>query len=344
MRSAFGQDFDLAGTYLNTPSVGVPPVAVADAVAEGVRQWQRGATQPQDFDRSVDLARQAFAHLVGVPTGSVAIGGSVSALLALVAAALPDGARVLTASGEFTSLTFPFAAHGDRGVSVREVDLDDVPDLAGDHDVVAVSVVQSADGRVVDLDRLRVATEDTRTLVVLDATQAVGWLPLRLGWAGVVAAGAYKWLLSPRGAAWMAVREDVVATLRPLAANWYAGDDPWQSIYGLPLRLSSEARRLDASPAWFSHLGAGVALPWLASLDMAAVWDHCVGLADALRGHLDLAPAGSAIVSLPMGGASARLAAAGVVASVRGGAARVGFHLYNDLDDLDRVVRTLERR
>ncbi len=341
VRTAFGQDFDLAGPYLNTPSVGVPPLAVADAVAAAVRDWQRGGTQPQDFDASVGAARDAFATLVGVPAGSVAIGGSVSALLALVAAGVRDGARVLTATGEFTSLTFPFAAQHDRGVSVTEVDLDDVPDRAGDHDVVAVSVVQSADGRVVDLERLRAATEGSRTLVVLDVTQAAGWLPLRLGWTGVVVGGAYKWLLAPRGAAWMAVHDDVVRTLRPLAANWYAGDDPWQSIYGLPLRLAPDARRLDASPAWFSHLGAGLALPWLATLDLAAVRDHCVGLANALRAHLDLPPAGSAIVSVPLSGAAERLAAAGVVASVRGGAARVGFHLYNNADDLDCAAAAL---
>jgi len=341
VRSAFGQDFDLVGTYLNTPSIGIPPVAVADTVASAVRQWQRGETQPRDFDRPVRHAREAFATLIGVPAGNVAFGGNLSAVLGLVAATVPDGARVLTASGEFTSLTFPFAAQRDRGVSVREVDLDDVPALAGDHDVVAVSVVQSADGRVVDLDALRAATADTPTLVVLDATQAAGWLPLHLGWAGVVAASAYKWLMAPRGAAWMALRDDVLATVRPLVANWYAGDDPWQSIYGLPLRLAPDARRLDASPAWFSHLGAGTALPWLTSLDMSAVRDHCVGLADALRTHLDLPPAGSAIVSLSAPGTAERLAAADVVASVRGGAARVGFHLYNDEDDLDRVVAAL---
>lgn len=341
MRSAFGRDFELAGTYLNTPSIGIPPVVVADAVAEAVRDWQRGGTQPQDFDASVATAREAFAALIGVPVGSVAIGGSVSALLGLVAAAVPDGSRVLTATGEFTSLTFPFAAHGDRGVTVDEVALDELPDRAGDHDVVAVSVVQSADGRVVDLERLRAATAGTGTLVVLDATQAAGWLPLRLGWAGAVAASAYKWLLAPRGAAWMAVRDDVQPTLRPLAANWFAGDDRWQTIYGLPLRLAADARRLDTSPVWFAHLGAAVALPWLASLDLSAVRDHCAGLADNLRAHLDLPPAGSAIVSLPVQGAAERLAQAGVVASVRGGAARVGFHLYNDDHDLDRVVGAL---
>ena len=73
------------------------------------------------FDEPVRRARAAYASLVGVPSDSVAMGGSVSALLGLVAAAIPDGARVATLAGEFTSTTFPFAAQAGRGVSLTEL-------------------------------------------------------------------------------------------------------------------------------------------------------------------------------------------------------------------------------
>ena len=48
--------------------------------------------------------------------------GTVSAALGLVAAAIPDGSRVATLPGEFTSTTFPFAAQAARGVTVTELD------------------------------------------------------------------------------------------------------------------------------------------------------------------------------------------------------------------------------
>ena len=73
------------------------------------------------------------------------------------------------------------------------------------------------------------------------------------------------------------------------------------------------------SPAWFSHVGAAAVLPWLAGLDRAAVRAHCVGLADSVRTGLDLPPAGSAIVAVDRPGAADRLAAAGVVGSLRAG-------------------------
>ncbi|MQA63387.1 MAG: aminotransferase, partial [Actinophytocola sp.] len=85
----------------------------------------------------------------------MAIGATVSQLVSLVATGIPDGSRVLVAKNEFTSVTFPFAAQQHRGIKLIEVDLDDLPSRVDSADVVAVSVVQSADGSQVDFDALR---------------------------------------------------------------------------------------------------------------------------------------------------------------------------------------------
>jgi len=122
------------------------------------------------------------------------------------------------------------------------------------------------------------------------------------------------WLLSPRGTAFLAVRPDRWEGLRPLTAGWYAGDDPWTSIYGLPLRLA------------------------------AAVHVHDVGLADALLAGLGLPPRGSAIVTVDSPGADERLSAAGVRAAVRAGRVRLSFHLYSQQDDVDLALQALTGR
>lgn len=341
VRRAFGADFAVPDGYLNTPSIGIPPAQAADAVAEAVQRWRAGSDQPGDFDDAVAVARDAFGRLVGVPGDRVAIGATVSQLISLVATGVPDGTRVLTAQGEFTSLTFPFAAQHHRGVTVTEVDLAELPSRVDTADLVAVSVAQSADGSLVDLDALRKACGSADVPVLLDATQAAGWMPLALDWADWVVAGGYKWLLSPRGASWMAVHPRSEHLTRPVSANWYAGADPWESIYRLPLRLAPGARSFDLSPVWLAQVGAAKALPWLASLDLAAVRAHCTGLADALLDRLGLAPRGSAIVAIDLPDAGSRLAAAGVVASSRDGRARVGFHLYNTDEDVNAVVNAL---
>lgn len=341
-RVAFGAEFVGADGYLDSPTVGLPPTFVADAVRAHLDAWQRGAVYAPDFDADVESARAGYAALVGVPPASVAMGGSVSALVGLVAAAVPDGARVVTFAGEFTSVSFPFAAQAARGVTVTELTAGELERRAGEFDVVAVSLVQSATGSVLDVPTLRAQAGEAT--VVVDVTQALGWCDVDLSWADVTVGGAYKWLLAPRGMAWMSLRDNMIERIVPHAANWYGAAQPWSAVYGLPLRLATSAKRFDASPSWISAMGAGASLPWLAGLDRAAVHAHTVGLANRLRSDLHMPPADSAIVSIPAvdtAGLSDRLQRAGIRAAVRAGAVRVGFHLYNTDDDLDRLLACL---
>jgi selenocysteine lyase/cysteine desulfurase len=340
-RHAFGAEFAGAEGFLNSPTYGLPPTFLVDALAHHIAAWQAGTMDVPGFDEPVRRGRAAYAALAGVPVESVVMGGSVSALLGLVAAAIPDGARVATLSGEFTSTTFPFAARAGRGVVLTELAPDALVATGGDYDVVLASLVQSANGAVLDTDALRAGLAGADVLTVIDVTQAVGWKRLDLGWVDVTAAAVYKWLLAPRGTAWMSVSDRMSGLMTPHAANWYAGDEPWSTIYGLPLRLAPDARRFDTSPAWFGALGSGLTLPWLASLDRDAVESYCLGLANRLRAELDLPLSDSAIVSLPIADAADKLARVGIRASVRAGAVRVGFHLYNTDDDLDGLVDAL---
>jgi selenocysteine lyase/cysteine desulfurase len=340
-REAFGAEFVGAEGFLDTATYGVPPRFVTEALRDAVQSWEQGTLDVSTFAEPVRVGRAAYAALIGVDQGQVAIGTSVSSLIGLVAASIPDGARVATVRGEYTSVTWPFAAQAQRGVTVTELPLGRLEDAAGDFDLVAVSLVQSADGAVLDVETLRRSVAESGTLTVIDAVQALGWKNVELAWADVAAAASYKWLLGPRGAAWMSLSERMFETLVPHAANPFAGQDLLSSLYGLPLRLAADARRFDASPPWFSVLGAGLSLRWIASLDRAAVEAHTVGLANRLRAELQLAPADSAIVSIPGAPAVDVLQNAGIRASVRAGATRVGFHLYNTEADLDRLIDAL---
>ena len=337
MRTAFGETFDVPACYLNTASVGIPTSTTANAVAAAVGRWAAGQDEPPVFDESVRKARQGFADLIGAPVERVAAGASVSQLVSLVAAGVPDNARVLVAEGEFTSVSFPFAAQAGRGVTVTAVPLAELAHRAPDYDLVAVAVAQSADGSLADLAGLRASG----TRVLLDVSQSLGWLPTRLDWADWVVGAAYKWLLAVRGGAWLAVRPEAADWTLPVAANWYAGDNPWTTVYDLPMRLASDARAYDLAPVWFAQVGAAAALPWLAGVDLEAVRAHSVGLADRLLAELDLPPRGSAIVAVSGEGVEQRLTEAGVRCAVRAGKARLAFHLYNDDSDLDRAVDAL---
>jgi selenocysteine lyase/cysteine desulfurase len=340
------KEFEPAGVYVNTASIGLPPRRGVEALNEAIETWRTGRAEAAGYDVLVDRARQRFASLVGTAPERVAIGNQVSTFTGLVASALPDGARVLAAEEDFTSVLFPFLAHADRGVRVQTVPLAGLVDAIGPGvDLVAVSAVQSADGRLVPggLEALASTAAHHGCLTYVDATQAVGWLPFDADRFDFVSCATYKWLLSPRGTAFGVVRPERLGMLRPLYAGWYAGDDPWTSIYGPPLRLAKDARRLDISPAWLAWAGTVPALELLADVGVAALRRHDLALANALRRRLGLPPGDSAIVTVAAEGALERLRAAGIKGSVRAGAVRLSFHLYNTEADVDAVARALGR-
>jgi selenocysteine lyase/cysteine desulfurase len=331
-------------TFLNTATYGLAPIAVAETVIEAERARLEGRFDPLTVDGAIAASRQRFGQLVGVPADRVAVAGQVSQSVGLVAAALPPGSTVLAPEGDFTSVLWPFLARQADGVRVRLVPLDRlVESIDGHVDLVATSIVQSADGRVLDPEVLIRTAHAHRARVLLDVTQAAGWLPLdRAGDADWVVCGGYKWLMAPRGTAFLSGTHEALDLLRPLAAGWYAGDDPWASCYGGPLRLAADARRFDVSPAWPAWLGQRAALDVLAEVGIDRIHAHDVGLANRLRAGLGLAPGSSAIVSVeaPEGTADV-LAAAGVVASVRAGRLRLSCHLHNDAADVDRALDVL---
>ena len=203
-------------------------------------------------------------------------------------------------------------------------------------------MAQSADGRVADLDAIRAAAQAHGALTLADATQAVGWLPLDAGLFDITVTGTYKWLLSPRGTAFMTVRPDLLERIQPLYAGWYAGAEPWDSIYGLPLRLADDARRLDLSPAWHAWVGTAASLRLLHEVGIGHIHAHDLGLADALREGLGMAPGDSAMVSLELDADFDPDRLAGLRTAFRAGRLRVGFHLYNTEDDVERLLSALQ--
>jgi selenocysteine lyase/cysteine desulfurase len=320
--------------YLNTASVGLPPRATMTELHRRLAEWEAGGTDPPTFDADVARARAAYARIVGVNPAAVAIIGPASTGVGMVAASLPDGAVVLCAEEDFTSVLFPFLA--DPRLKVRSVPLADLlGSIDDDVDIVAVSAAQSADGRVFDLDGLAEIAARTGFRTLVDSTQAAGWLPIAAGRFDVTVCHSYKWLCSPRGAGFLTVNESALDWLRPVNAGWYAGEDRWSSIYGPPLRLATDARRFDTSPDWFSIAGAVPALELLADLGPEALGGHGVGLANEFRRLVGLAPSNSAIVSVATT-AGPDLAAAGIVTAVRAGLVRLSFHLYNTRADVER--------
>ncbi|MDX1448032.1 MAG: aminotransferase class V-fold PLP-dependent enzyme [Acidimicrobiia bacterium] len=327
--------FSPEGVYLNTATYGLPPTAAVEAMREGVGRWRRGIATMAEYDAAVAASRRSFATIVGADPERVAVASQASVFAGLVANSLPPQSHVLLPSGEFTSLLFPFLVQ--RHVTVTEAPFFELADAVDDTvDAVAFSLVRSNDGAVADSDRIVSAARRVGARIVVDATQAAGWLPFDPGQFDFTIVSGYKWLLCPRGTAFAVVGSSDLDPV-PVFAGWYAGEDPWASTYGSPLRLAASARRYDLSPAWLAWVGAQHALELIASVGVEPIHAHDVELAARVRSELGQPETGSAMVTFDLDDPSV-LARHGIASAVRAGSVRVGFHLYNTDDDVDRLL------
>ncbi len=336
-------EFEADGPYLDTATFGLPPRDTLAALDVALDEWRRGTADPPSYDRVIAGARATFARFVHVPASTVAIGSQVSPLVALVAATVPDGGTVLVPQGEFTSVTFPFLAQSGRGVRVVEAPLREIAEhVDGTTALVALAAVQSSDGSVAPLAAVEAACRRHGIEALVDLTQAAGWLDLDASRFGYTVCGTYKWLLSPRGTAFLTVRPDLLDGLVPAAAGWYAGDEPWASIYGSPLRLAPDARRLDISPGWHAWIGTASSLGFLERVGAPALGRHAVAAEAAFAEAADLPATGRAVRALSADPEVPRLLAENhVAAAERAGRLRVSFHVSTTEEEAVQVGHLL---
>ncbi|MER6349715.1 aminotransferase class V-fold PLP-dependent enzyme [Streptomyces sp. NPDC001595] len=338
-------EFTPKSTFLNTASNGLLPARTVTALHEAALLRAEGRPLTPLYE-DVEACRAAYARLAGVPVTRVAVGASVAAHTGVIAAALPAGAEVLTAEDDFTSVLNAFHVRGD--LKVRTVPLERIAEsVRPGTALVAVSAVQSADGRIADLAALREAARTHGARTYVDFSQAAGWLPMDAGAHDFSASVSFKWLLGPHGTAFLVVPEDF-GGLTPWLAGWVAAEKPWDSCYGPVAELAHSARRFDLTHALFTFAGLRRSLELIEELGPEAVHAHDVALADRFRdglaalGHQPVPAPGSAIVSVPgLGSRQPELSEAGIEVSDRAGHLRAAFHLFNTAADVDRLLDAL---
>jgi selenocysteine lyase/cysteine desulfurase len=197
--------------------------------------------------------------VAGVDPDGVAIVPSTSYGLAVAAAntqAAP-GDRVVLLAGDFPSNVHTWTAWAERaGAEVVRVErahdgwtaplLDSLDERVR---VVSVPSVHWVDGSLVDLERVAERAREVGALLVVDATQALGAMPLDLAAVRpdyLVTAG-YKWLLGPLGTSYLYVAPKHRGG-RPLEENWAnrAGAEDFADAAPPASAYRPGARRFDA--------------------------------------------------------------------------------------------------
>lgn len=219
-------------TWLNHAAISPWPAEVGAAmrnfVDQNIAQGPLGYAKWLDTEQSL---RKRAADLLGAAEDDVALIKNTSEGLSLIAAGLDwqPGDALVCCSGDFPSNQLPWHQLVPDFVDIREIRFDDrdpeaalLQAISPDVRLLAVSSVRYDSGVRLDLDRLGQAAHGAGALLVVDAIQHLGALPLDVSKTPVdfVVAGSHKWLLAPEGLALFWSRASARRRLRSLQTGW----------------------------------------------------------------------------------------------------------------------------
>jgi kynureninase len=230
--------------YLINNSLGAMHRGTRERLAEFADGWDTDgvvawSTWFPEMGRVADLV----GAVIGAPAGTTILRQSVADALNAVVSCLefaPARNRVVTTAADWPGTHYMWAEHcrrhgGELVVVPFEpdgltIDPQRIAD-AIDHRtlVVSVSLVQFRTSALLDLAPIAAAARRRGALLVLDAYQAVGVLPVEVGVhdVDVCVGGSVKFLCGGPGNGWLYVRPDLVDTLRPAAVGWISHERPF---------------------------------------------------------------------------------------------------------------------
>ena len=293
-------DFPLteSWSYINAANVALMPMIAARASTD----WQNdvavnGSNNFDDHaeDTAFDGLRVQGSRLFNCSQDDIAGGSSCTELLNSIAwAVMPQQhENVVSTDIVFPSTIYPFTrvAHH-TGCEIR---------LASGHDgyasfdeivknvdqntaVVSVSHAEYTGGQLYDLVALAEVAHRHGALLVVDATQSAGAIPIDAPATGadIIIAGSYKWLCGPFGAAIMYLAPLLQNKLEPGIVGFRSHNDMWNLDPGR-LEYPQTAKRFESSTMAFGCIrGLEKSIEYLLDIGIKRIYDHNIALADRL--------------------------------------------------------------
>jgi kynureninase len=365
-------DYPILGTttYLASHTLGAMHRATPARLAEFTDLWAtQGITSWDTWMPELTRVADLVGGVIGAPPGSTVLRANVADLLVTLLSCLDFGGRrnrivyadevewpgshyMLTEYQRYGADVVTVPISDDGGVTVDEARLAEAID--GRTALVYVSAVLFRTSTILDIAPIVEKAHDAGAIVVLDAYQAAGAVPLDVVALGVDVAlgGSVKYLCGGPGTGWMYVAEHLVGSLRPSAVGWFGHARPFDFDFddvqyapgvarftgGTPNVAAAYA----AAPGFQAVLDVGVqkirerSQALTQRLVAAAVghgWEvHSPLQADRRGGHVAFDPGNARRVH-------DRLIERGVVVDERPGVGlRAAPHFYSTTDEVDALV------
>lgn len=355
-------------TYINSCSQGALSDVVRAAYDDYLAGLEREGSLWEHWVGKQEIVRGQLATLVNATPSEIAVTTSGSAAVSALASAVNFGGTrnmVVTTDLEFPMIGQIWHAQERYGAEIVHVTVD--PDhtipldrfaAAIDDRTAVVSITQVCyrNGAALDLKPIIDLAHSRGALVLLDAYQGVGGVPLDVEDLGVdfLTGGCLKYLLSSPGVGFLYARQSTTAALRPTVTGWFAARD----IFAMDIHSydpAADARRFESgTPAVPSLYAAAAGISLMLEIGVANSWSHVQSLLTQLRagiadiGGTVVTPTGApgpllAVATTDEHAAVAALGEDGVVVSSRDGNVRISPHCYNNGADVEAVIAALHR-
>jgi selenocysteine lyase/cysteine desulfurase len=355
--------------YLNAANVAL----MYSGAAEATRDWVTDLAEhgSNNFDDHVEenvfkaLHREA-GRMINATEDTIAAGSSTTELLCSLAWAVAPGTGQNVVSTEivFPSTVYPWQrVANSTGCEIRLVkeknNVVAVDDIIATIDqntaVVCISHVEYGNGQTFDLGLLAEAAHEHGALLVVDATQSAGAIPIDVQATPVDAlvSGSYKWLCAPFGAAFMYVAPHLLDTLEPGLVGFRSHRNMWDLDAGR-IEYPPGAEKFEFSTMAFGcALGLTSSMAFLNGIGIENIYNYNRHLADMLleglrsRGAHSTSPSSdghsSSIITAYFENIDSTEIIQGirnkhVYVSSRAGAIRFSPHLYNTAADIEQAL------
>tara|TARA_B100001113_G_scaffold96560_2_gene77455 strand:+ start:842 stop:1957 length:1116 start_codon:yes stop_codon:yes gene_type:complete len=363
-------------TNLSYANVATTSVLAHKVSSEWSNSLARGGAAEFDGDAEKNgmlPLRRAAAKLLSCDITNVCVGSSATELLCSIAWAISPakGSNVVSTKSSFPSTVYPWKRVADQnGAEIKLADHDhnyytepdDIISLIDEStSVVTLSHVEFSNGQRYDLEKFAEAAHSVGALLVVDATQSMGMVPIDAVSTGadVIVSSGYKWLRGTYGAAVAYISPELSTSLIPGLLGFRSHADIWD-LKAERMILPDDASRFEYTTIHFgAALGLAAAVEEINKFGIDKVWEHDISLVDSLiegvnKIGIEIASPQSesersAIVSLRLPGGHSSLDIANklqddysILVTSRAGLLRVSPHIDNNLNDIQKLLDALK--
>jgi len=367
--------------YLDCGSTHPMPLGARAALEEYLRYKTRdGLWRGYDMDAKEKAVLARFGALVGAAPDELTFiqSTTMGENLALKALGFPEGGgRIVTDAAHFFGSFYTYSELGKAGMDVvtlpytadGRIDMAAMSAAVNDKTrLVAVSHVSTTNGFEHDLKAVCDLAHAHGAYVYADIVHGAASTPLDLRAAGVdfAACSSYKWLMGDFGLGFLYVRREVAEkTQRPwwgyhqvggrFVTHTFPYDAPADHVADYGYAQGTDGKFAMGTTSWTGVVQLEHSLGWISELTVPRIMAHRQPMAQAVqtelrrRGYQPMTPLDSRtpLVAFALKDARPKLGEllnkGDVRITVSGNRFRVSLSVFNDMNDVDRLLDVLPK-